>query len=187
MKQPLSRALLAIVRVCFLTILAAAPLYAQRWSDLVPVGARVRVRTQRENEIFVGEFRSSPSDSLNILSRRDRTADSVPIALPHSYVKSVDVSDGHSRGKRGVIGALVGGVVGGFIGALVGGTMGCPPRNPTIQQQCYSEGDENDIAVAILGIVGAGAGVVLGGVTGAASAPENWHNVYTDRGARLSP
>lgn len=186
MRHWLSRATWATVRVCFLSALAVAPAYAQRWSDLIPAGDRVRVRTQKENEVFVGMFRPSPSDSLNILSV-DRNADPLPISLARSYVKGVEVSEGYSSASSGMKGFLIGGVAGGIIGAVVGSTMGCPPRDRTKVQQCYSEGSENGIAVALLGIAGAGAGAVLGGIVGAASAPENWRNVYTDRGPRPSP
>ena len=192
MTRSSSRALLAVVRVVLLTSALAAPLYAQRWSDLIPLGERVRVRTQKADEEFVGSFRPSPNDTLNILADASGlyVAPST-IALPSAYVKAVDVNQGHSRIAHGLLGFVIGGVAGGLLGAVIGNHLdgNCTvgrPTNPVVGQ-CYSEGGEEHLGMAILGVFGAGAGAVLGGVIGAVSAPENWRNVYTDRGARSSP
>lgn len=180
-----SRALVGVVRVVLLTWLLAAPAYAQRWSDLVPVGARVRVQTSKEGETYVGQLTSSPADSLNIaVPSRDPHAEApLQLPLPSSYVKSVDVSQGHSRLSRGLWGFVIGGLTGGIVGAAIGSHLGCPVGRPTtpVVGQCWSEGSENDIAVALLGITGVVVGGVGGGVVGAATAPEQWRNVYTRR------
>ena len=182
---------LTVFRVVLLTCLASAPLYAQRWSDLVPVGARVRVQTSKDDETYVGQFTASPVDSLNIaVPSRDPHAEApLQMLLPSSYVKSVDVSRGHSRLTRGLLGFAIGGVTGGIVGAAIGNHLGCPvgrPTNPVVGQ-CWSEGSENEIGVAILGITGVVVGGVGGGVVGAATAPELWRNVYTRRLASPNP
>lgn len=192
MSRSSSRVVLAVVRAVLLTSVLTAPVHAQRWSDLIPVGERIRVRTQKQDEEYVGLFKPSPNDTLNILPDAGGLyVAPTTIPLPSVYVKAVDVSQGPSRMVHGLLGFILGGVTGGIVGAVVGNHLdsNCQvgrPTNPVVGQ-CYTEGGEQHLGMAILGVFGAGAGAVLGGILGAASAPENWRNVYNDRGPAPSP
>ena len=163
-----------LLRALLLISVLAAPLSAQRWSDLIPAGERVRVRTHTENEEFEGTFRPSPSDTLNLfIAPRDRYSEPIAMAFPNSRVKTVDVSQGLSLMVRGAAGLVVGAVVGGVIGAVFGNSTACPPPNGSVTQKgCYATSTENSEAVAIYATAGAAAGAFVGAIVGAASAPE---------------
>ena len=173
MTRSSSRAMLAFVRAVLVTCLAATPLFAQRWVDLIADGAHLRVRTDSSAE-YDGVFRRSADDTLRIIGSRDPYSRPSPVSIAMRHVSSVDISEGVHRRSRGVRGVLLGGAGGAVLGLVVGAVA-----DPG--------GEQGGLLTVLVGMMGAAGGAVLGGVIGVLGADDTWTNVYTNRGPQPSP
>ena len=171
--MPLLRALL------WISVLAA-PLSAQRWSDRLSEGQRLRVQTRLDGE-YQGAYRRPVDDSLRIVGARGGETDPHSIAFALIDVTKVDVSTAGSPVTRGFAGLVFGAVVGGLVGAVLGNSKECAQKGSNKPGECYSVGGEGGLATALYGFAGAGAGALLGGLVGVASSDEGWAPVYVER------
>lgn len=167
-------------------IALAMPLSAQRWSDLIPNGGRIRVLTRNDGE-FEGAFRRPVDDSLRIVGSRGFNSEPRPIAFSMANVTKVDLRAGSTPARRGLKGLVIGAVGGGIIGAVIGNSKECARYGTNKPGECFSYSSEVGMVTAIFAVVGTGAGALLGGIIGMAGAHEDWQNVYVDRGPQPSP
>ena len=93
-----------------LALLSVVGVASAQTTQTLPRGTRVRVTPATPTQVVVGRLIAVTDSSLVV--RRDRG----DLAIPHSVIQRLEVSQGTRRGKSALRGALLGSVIGGVVG-----------------------------------------------------------------------
>lgn len=162
----------ALRMLCLMTVCLALPVRAQDLASLQQ-GVRIRVHPTA-GDSKTGTYLGVTNDSLRFLNEKSR---STTAGIPMEQVKAVQVSNGRSRSRGLLKGAIIGTAIGFFGGGILGGATYSESDGDGWCIIACSRGETALLTGALLGT----GGLFVGSIYGAMQGSETWKPVPLDR------